>query len=75
LTYFQFYNQTDLNLFWNLITGNTVPQGTEPKVKLIDGVIIDQVTFPIDDYSESNLDLEITIPLGIIGKVRYENFD
>jgi hypothetical protein len=33
-------------------------------VKLIDGAIINQVTFPIDDYLESNLDLEITIPLG-----------
>jgi hypothetical protein len=55
-------------MFWSLITGNTIPQGTEPKVKLIDGAIIDQVTFPTDDYLESNLDLEITIPLGICWK-------
>lgn len=60
-------------MFWSLITGNTIPQGTEPKVKLIDGAIIDQVSFPIDDYLESNLDLEITIPLGICWQSPHEN--
>lgn len=54
-----------MDLFWDFATGNAVPKGTQPSVKLIDGAVIDQVNLPIDYYVEPNLDLEVAIPLGI----------
>jgi hypothetical protein len=66
LTRYQAYCQADLDLFWSVATGNTVPKGTGPKVKLIDGGVVDQFNLPIDYYDEPNLDLELAIPLGSI---------
>jgi hypothetical protein len=70
----QSYSQADLDLFWSIGTGTRIPKGTGPKVKLIDGGVIDQVGQTIEYYGEPNLDLELAIPLGILQSIQPNGF-